>query len=118
MRLTHKLMLLAVTAIAAMAMSAASASALSVKTESTGVACSAVSKTTHGTGSGGCLVHATSVGTVELSAFGIMITCNMEVIGRLNGTASGTGTTSSSRTAAVHIRGAHKWPERMYGRCI
>jgi hypothetical protein len=88
MRFARKLVLLALAAAATMALSASSAQALEIATEGTGVHCTVVTPgnaepfSTTGTGSGGCLIKAHSVGTVELSRFGVMTECNNVFEGR------------------------------------
>jgi hypothetical protein len=90
MRFTRKLMLVAVTAIAAMAFMAANASATDMVqvVSATPAVC-----TTAGTSSGGCPVHA--VGTmslrVDIGIFGEAseMTCNLEVEMRLSGNGTG-----------------------------
>jgi hypothetical protein len=90
MRFARRLVLLAVAAIATMALMASSAQALEIATESNGVHCVPVTPNnaepfiTTGTGGGGCLYRAHSIGTVELSSFGQMVECNMVLEGRIN----------------------------------
>jgi hypothetical protein len=95
MRNVRKLMLLAVTALAAMAFAATSASAqtLEITNEAGGAHCSAVSLS--GTDvNGGCLTHATSEANIELRkhVFGIeshITSCNNEFAGRVSEDATG-----------------------------
>jgi len=86
MRFARKLMLLAVMAIAAMAMMAGSASAQSVEISQEGGAhCSAVSLVEAHQATGGCYVHATSVGDIVLEAFGEPVaSCSNEYDARIS----------------------------------
>jgi hypothetical protein len=90
MRIARNLTLLACMASAALLLSTASASAaLSVKKEQTGVNCGSVTQVSHGTGSGGCLLHANSNGAIELGAYGLMIVCDTEFEGRIGTSGAG-----------------------------
>lgn len=95
MRIARRLTLMAAMAVAVLALAASSASAVEVGTEvadpSTAVThCSAVAAATHGAGSGGCIIHASSVGQVELGTiFGHIARCDNEFEGRTN--EAGTG---------------------------
>jgi hypothetical protein len=89
MRFTRKLVLLAVAAAATMAFTASSAQALEIANEATGVHCPATAPAnepflTHGPGSGGCLLRAHSVGTIEFSVLGAMTECTNTFEGRTN----------------------------------
>jgi len=95
MRYARKLALLATMVAAVLAMTAASASAqgLNITQEPGGAPCPAVSQVGH-TISGGCVVHAVSVGTITLRAhvFGfesVDSVCTNEFTARLNAAGSG-----------------------------
>jgi hypothetical protein len=88
MHLARKLVLLAVTAVAAMALSAAAASAVTVTNEA-GDHCPAVVPASHGAGSGGCVINASSEGTIRLeNPFGGSL-CTNNFTGRVDETGAG-----------------------------
>jgi hypothetical protein len=82
--------------IAATTMSAASASAANVvRNESGGANCNPTGLATHGGGSGGCFIHATSNGQVEFARFGSMASCDVEYWGRTDSAGVGYITTKT-----------------------
>lgn len=85
MRISRKIALLAVMALAVMGIAASSASALEVVDEATGEHCGAVTAPSngHGAGSGGCTLSASNEGRIELGTPLGMIDCDNIFQGRV-----------------------------------
>lgn len=97
MQIVRKLLLVALTAIAAMALAASSASAVEISDESSGEHCSAVTVDGHGV-TGGCALIANSVGHTWLEgAFGIDVRCETRFEARTD--ENGVGALYAQQTA-------------------
>jgi hypothetical protein len=115
MHLARKLVLLAMTAVAAMALSAASASALTVTDES-GTHCPPVPAASHGAASGGCVIDALSEGTIRLeNPFGGSL-CTNNFTGRVDEDGNGyivnqtLGGTGCNLVPCAEAAGKDVWP--------